>query len=72
MLYSSLNNVSNVIRWSLDLRWQKPDKSVGFYGLKQGVLMRSEKNSFKEIDWDGFNNIDRHAEADKVSGEISH
>ena len=30
----SLENVSDKIRWSLDLRWQRPDKPNGFYGLK--------------------------------------
>lgn len=63
--HRSLNNVSSDIRWSLDLRWQTPEKSVGFYGLKDGVLMRSKKNPVKEIDWDSFNNVDRHHEADK-------
>lgn len=59
-LYFSLNNKSKSIRWSLDLRWQVPDKSVGFYGLKEGVMMRSKKNPIKSIDWEGFNNVDRH------------
>lgn len=29
----SLPNMSKKIRWSLDLRWQRPDHSAGFYGL---------------------------------------
>ena len=32
--YFSLENISDKIRWSLDLRWQRPDKPNGFYGLK--------------------------------------
>uniref|UniRef100_A0A0B7BFG3 Phytanoyl-CoA dioxygenase n=1 Tax=Arion vulgaris TaxID=1028688 RepID=A0A0B7BFG3_9EUPU len=63
--HRSLNNVTSDIRWSIDLRWQNPEKSVGFYGLKDGVLMRSQKNPVKEIDWDTFNNVDRHREADR-------
>lgn len=27
-------NNSNIIRWSVDLRWCVPDKPNGFYGLK--------------------------------------
>ena len=34
LLFFSLNNYSENIRWSLDLRWQVPDKPNGFYGLK--------------------------------------
>ncbi|XP_005105561.1 uncharacterized protein LOC101849867 isoform X2 [Aplysia californica] len=63
--HRSLNNLSNDIRWSLDLRWQRPDKPVGFYGLKQGIMMRSKKNPIKEIDWNSFNSVDRHTKADE-------
>ena len=55
----SLNNLSNDIRWSLDLRWQQPDKSVGFYGMKQGVAMRSQKPGFK-VDWETFKKAHFH------------
>ena len=61
-----MNNLSNDIRWSLDLRWQRPDKSVGFYGMKPGILMRSQKKPLDTIDWDGFNYVDRHVEADTL------
>ena len=56
----SLNNLSNEIRWSLDLRWQRPDKSVGFHDLKDGVLMRTKDQPDLKIDWDSFNKIERH------------
>ena len=62
----SLNNVSNEIRWSLDLRWQRPDNPVGFYGLKEGVMMRSKKNPITQIDWDGFNKVDRNNQQDSI------
>ena len=32
--HRSLPNNSNGIRWSLDLRWQKPDEPNGFSGIK--------------------------------------
>lgn len=54
-------NRSDIIRWSLDLRWQNPYQSYGFYDVKQGIVFRSgnEKKVTKE-DWEHFNNVDRH------------
>lgn len=52
--------MSNKIRWSLDLRWQRPSEPVGFYGLKDGILMRTSKDPNYKIDWESFNKIDRH------------
>ena len=37
--HRSLNNLSDGIRWSLDLRWQKWDQPAGFYGLKEVIPM---------------------------------
>ncbi|XP_041352957.1 1-deoxypentalenic acid 11-beta-hydroxylase-like [Gigantopelta aegis] len=63
--HKSLPNKSKDIRWSLDLRWQTPDKNVGFYDLKPGLLMQSSKDPDFKIDWDSFNKIDRHKEQTK-------
>ena len=52
--------MSNDIRWSLDLRWQRADKPVGFYDLKEGVLMRTKDQPNLTIDWDSFVNVVRH------------
>jgi len=60
MLAFSLMNNSDVIRWSLDLRWQRADHDVGFYDLKQGVRMRSSTDPNLVIDWDSFNAVTRH------------
>ena len=60
MEFCSLNNMSDKIRWSLDLRWQNPDKPYGFYGLKQGILMRSTKDPNHKIDWNTFDLVDRN------------
>jgi len=49
--HRSLENFSDIIRWSLDLRWQHPDCDNGFWGLKDCVLMRSAKNPDLKIDW---------------------
>jgi len=60
MIFVSLMNNSDVIRWSLDLRWQPADRDVGFYDMKQGVRMRSSTNPNLVIDWDSFNAVDRN------------
>jgi hypothetical protein len=57
--HRSLPNVSNDIRWSLDLRWQRPDLSNGFHGLKTCVLMRTESTPNYVIDWEDFAVKDR-------------
>ena len=57
--HRSLPNVSNDIRWSLDLRWQRPDLSNGFHGLKTCVLMRTESDPSYIIDWEDFAVKDR-------------
>ena len=59
-VYYSLPNMSNDIRWSLDLRWQKPDQSYGFYGLKQGTLMRTSKDPKFKVNWEQFDQLGRH------------
>lgn len=58
--HRSLPNMSKAIRWSLDLRWQRPSEPVGFYGLKEGLLMRSSKDPGMRIDWESFDAVNRH------------
>jgi hypothetical protein len=58
--HRSLNNMSDDIRWSLDLRWQAADKPVGFYGLKDGVRLRSSDPNWKGVDWESFDAVDRN------------
>ncbi|XP_046340454.2 phytanoyl-CoA dioxygenase domain-containing protein 1-like [Haliotis rufescens] len=57
--HRSLPNLSNVIRWSMDLRWQDSSKPVGFYGLKEGLLMRDPSKPNHKIDWSPFVAVDR-------------
>lgn len=47
--FLSLENVSDKIRWSMDLRWQRPDKPNGFYGLKVSTDMILNDNTVPEI-----------------------
>jgi hypothetical protein len=58
-LYSSLDNVSDEVRWSVDLRFKKPGADNGMFGLKPDVLMRTKENPNMKIDWDTFDKIDR-------------
>jgi len=51
--HRSLENYSDKIRWSLDLRWQDPSKPTGFYDLKECVLMRTEEDPNYVINWEG-------------------
>lgn len=57
--HRSLPNMSKQIRWSLDLRWQTPDHSAGFYGMKDHLLFRTSKDPDHTIDWTGFDGDDR-------------
>ena len=42
--------MSSQIRWSLDLRWQRPNEPNGFYGLKDCITMaKADDPSFKVL-----------------------
>ncbi|XP_062597342.1 uncharacterized protein LOC134258774 [Saccostrea cucullata] len=57
--HQSLPNVSNEIRWSMDLRWQDANKPSAFHGLKEAVVFRTEKDPNYVIDWESFDAVDR-------------
>ena len=57
--HRSLENFSDKVRWSLDLRWQRPDQPNGFHGLKDCILMRKEDDPNYKIKWEGFAALDR-------------
>lgn len=67
--HRSLENHSDVIRWSLDLRWQHPDADNGFYGLKENVLMRTAADPELVIDWTDMAGVDRSKVQMKAVGE---
>jgi len=52
--HRSLENHSDRVRWSLDLRWQDPKKPTGFYDLKKPVVMRKAGDPNYEINWEGM------------------
>ena len=51
--HRSLENRSDKIRWSLDLRWQDSEKPTGFYNMKKPVIMRKANDPNYKIDWTG-------------------
>jgi len=51
--HRSTENLSQKIRWSVDLRWQRPDEISGFEGVKDPILMRSADPGF-QMDWGGW------------------
>ncbi|KAL8613266.1 hypothetical protein ACOMHN_001590 [Nucella lapillus] len=57
--HRSLPNESNDVRWSVDLRWQSPKESYGFYGMQEGIVMRSAAQPDLKPDWDEFFKVDR-------------
>ena len=57
-----------MVRWSLDLRWQRADHPVGFYGLKTGVKMSSSTDPNFKIDWESCDNVDRNIKQAEYCG----
>ncbi|MFV2070245.1 MAG: phytanoyl-CoA dioxygenase family protein, partial [Pirellulales bacterium] len=49
--HRSTENLSDIIRWSVDLRWQRPGEQSGFEGIKDCILMRNAANANYRIDW---------------------
>ena len=67
----SLDNISDEIRWSIDLRYKKTGLPSGVHGLKDDVILRSSKDRNMRIDWSKFKNIDRHKlKLDKTGNRI--
>ncbi len=69
LTYFSLNNLSEKIRWSMDFRWQRADKPVGFYGLKEGLVMKTSKDPNHVINWQEFEKINRNVEQIEASAD---
>lgn len=68
--HRSLENRSDKIRWSLDLRWQRPDKPNGFYGLKDCLTMRRKSQANISIDWEPFASWNRTKVQSEVVGHF--
>ncbi|HWF43869.1 MAG TPA: phytanoyl-CoA dioxygenase family protein [Candidatus Kapabacteria bacterium] len=49
--HRSTENFSNIIRWSIDLRWQRPKEPSGMEGIKEPILMRTAGNPSYRPNW---------------------
>lgn len=57
--HRSTENHSDIIRWSIDLRWQRPNEVSGFDNVKPCILMRSASDPSHKPDWANWANISR-------------
>jgi hypothetical protein len=55
----SLDNTSNLVRWSIDLRWQNPALPDGAFGLKRPIVMAAGDDAGHIIDWAGWADVDK-------------
>ena len=62
--HRSLENYSDDVRWSVDLRFQNPNDEAGFHtGLIEPIIMRKSEDSNYQPDWDLW--VQGHAAAQK-------
>jgi hypothetical protein len=57
--HRSLENYSDIIRWSIDLRWQRPGEISGMEGIKNPILMRTKRDPTYKPDWDTWAAVSR-------------
>ena len=57
--HRSLPNLSSSVRWSIDLRWQRPDLPNGFYGLKECIVLTKKGDPNFTPDWKSWAAVDR-------------
>ena len=50
--HRSTENYSDIIRWSIDLRWQKPGETSGMESVKEPILMRTARDPNYKPDWE--------------------
>lgn len=61
--HRSTENLSDKIRWSVDLRWQRPDEPSGFEQVKECILLRTARDSHYQIDWSAWARRNRVVDA---------
>ncbi len=61
--HRSTENFSDKIRWSVDLRWQRPSEISGFEQVKECILMRTARDPSYQIDWTTWARQNRIADA---------
>lgn len=58
-MHRALDNNSNLVRWSLDLRWQDAAQPEGNFGLKKAIVMSKAADPHHSIDWASWANLDK-------------
>ncbi len=61
--HRSTENFSEKIRWSVDLRWQRPGEPSGFEAVKECIPMRTARDPTYQIDGTGWAKKNRIADA---------
>jgi hypothetical protein len=61
--HRSTENYSDKIRWSVDLRWQRPNEPSGFEQVKECIRMRTAVDPGYRIDWTAWARQNRIADA---------
>jgi len=59
------------VRWSIDLRWQRPDLPNGFYGLKECIVLSKKGDANFTPDWRSWAAVDRGQLQHKKMGDGS-
>jgi len=58
--HRSMPNITDGVRWSLDLRWQRGQEPNGFHGLKDSILMAPGSKPYDgNVDWGDWAAEDR-------------
>lgn len=55
----SVPNLSSDIRWSIDLRYQSPRETWGYYDIVEGVVLHDEDGRVEKPNWDPLLNVHR-------------
>ena len=77
LLLGSLQNKSNEVRWSLDLRWQRPGEPEGLHGIQRPVPMRDPQRPMRDpqrpgldIDWSPFEDSRHFKQAEYLTDMV--
>ncbi len=57
--HRSTENNSDIIRWSIDLRWQRPGEPSGQEGIKEPILIRTANDPNYKPNWKAWGSVSR-------------
>jgi len=67
--HRSTENFSDIIRWSIDLRWQRPGEPSGMEGIKEPILMRTASDPNYKPKWKEWAAVSRQVGLKDVLAE---